>query len=662
MRRGGSARCPRRACRRCCARSLTGGWPAWEMTRGRSSPSLSVIGQDVPLAVWGAAANADEETLVAVVERAVEAHLLGATEHAARFAHALYREALYEGLAPPRRRMLHRRVGEVLSALPVPAAFPPGRVRHASDPDAVAYHFQRAGDDPVIPSAHPGGGAGAARLCLADGGGALRGRRSSCWRGGRAMRGARMAAAAGGAGAPLLRLGAVGGGRRARRSWRKRRVIRCSPPTRDSPKGSAAASIGTGTWVWTRRVPRSACFEASFPLDAATIGPLERLGMATDLDHQRGSSARASAGRPICGRRARWVRESRRASRRPRAGCGSIAPSWGMPSMRWGLPGPRSVSRARRGRCTAVPRRPRGPSASTFSRPSSSGRQMLHYLALPYWADEGDRVERLADEIAAYAAKIREDLARVSRERRNRADSAAARALAQGDGLIADLRAAMLAGFPTTWAALGSARWRASRAMPTWPGRLCGRSSRWRGDHARVEAPHGDYATLASPRRSRSTPSTSPRREMAGGARPLVGLKWDRPWPFGGARALGRVPSRDGDAARAAARADLALAAASDPRQPLAMLAAQRLLGNSTPSPYDPPPPRNASTRRLPSPRACGGAPHERAVTLLARAQLQAARGDREGARAALDDVRALCRPLGAKRALDFGPMRLRRL
>jgi hypothetical protein len=70
------------------------------------------------------------------VEQAVTAHLVEATPDGTgfRFVHALIREALYEGVLPLRRRVLHQKVGEALVGLP-----------HA-DPDAVAYHFQRAGD------------------------------------------------------------------------------------------------------------------------------------------------------------------------------------------------------------------------------------------------------------------------------------------------------------------------------------------------------------------------------------------------------------------------------------------------------------------------------------------------------------------------------------
>jgi tetratricopeptide (TPR) repeat protein len=96
----------------------------------------AVIGQEVPLALWATVAELDDEALLTIVERAVDAHLLEADPAGGRvrFVHALTREALYAGVLPPRRRLWHRRVGEALVAGTRP------------DPDAVAYHFQVAGD------------------------------------------------------------------------------------------------------------------------------------------------------------------------------------------------------------------------------------------------------------------------------------------------------------------------------------------------------------------------------------------------------------------------------------------------------------------------------------------------------------------------------------
>jgi hypothetical protein len=98
---------------------------------------VAVVGQEVPLAVWQAVTRADEETLLAAVERAEAVHLVTSwsTGDGIRFAHALIRDVLYEGVSALRRRHIHRQVGEALIALPAP------------DPDAVAYHFQQAGDE-----------------------------------------------------------------------------------------------------------------------------------------------------------------------------------------------------------------------------------------------------------------------------------------------------------------------------------------------------------------------------------------------------------------------------------------------------------------------------------------------------------------------------------
>ncbi|HEY7035276.1 MAG TPA: AAA family ATPase, partial [Thermomicrobiales bacterium] len=96
----------------------------------------AVIGQELPLALWAEVAEFEEEALLDVVEQAVGAHLLEADRDGirVRFVHALTREALYEGILPPRRRIWHRQIAEVLLAGAAP------------DPDAVAFHLQEAGD------------------------------------------------------------------------------------------------------------------------------------------------------------------------------------------------------------------------------------------------------------------------------------------------------------------------------------------------------------------------------------------------------------------------------------------------------------------------------------------------------------------------------------
>ena len=96
----------------------------------------AVIGQEVPFAIWAAVGGTDEGTLIGIVAQAATARLMEETPDGtgARFLHALIREALYEGILPSRRRRLHRAAGEALATLPNP------------DADAVAHHFRVVGD------------------------------------------------------------------------------------------------------------------------------------------------------------------------------------------------------------------------------------------------------------------------------------------------------------------------------------------------------------------------------------------------------------------------------------------------------------------------------------------------------------------------------------
>lgn len=96
----------------------------------------AVIGHEVPLDIWAAVGAATEDTLLRVAEQGLEACLLieAAGDNAVRFAHALVREALYEEIPKLRRRRLHLHIGEMLAALGSP------------DPDAVAFHLLQAGD------------------------------------------------------------------------------------------------------------------------------------------------------------------------------------------------------------------------------------------------------------------------------------------------------------------------------------------------------------------------------------------------------------------------------------------------------------------------------------------------------------------------------------
>jgi tetratricopeptide (TPR) repeat protein len=106
-----------------------------------------------------------------------------------------------------------------------------------------------------------------------------------------------------------------------------------------------------------------------------------------------------------------------------------------------------------------------------------------------------------------------------------------------------------------------------------------------------------------------------------------------------------------GDTERTHEHAERAHAHASEPRQPLALLAARRLLGelDTEAGRFD-----NAEKHldaSLALADACA-APYERALTLLAIAELRAATSETDAARMLVDTVVAICGPLGARPTL----------
>jgi ATP/maltotriose-dependent transcriptional regulator MalT len=106
-----------------------------------------------------------------------------------------------------------------------------------------------------------------------------------------------------------------------------------------------------------------------------------------------------------------------------------------------------------------------------------------------------------------------------------------------------------------------------------------------------------------------------------------------------------------GEMEQARMRAERALVHATEPRQPLALLAAHRLLGAlaTDASRFD-----DAQTHldaSLTFADACE-APYERALTLLVLAELRLATGDTQGARTLLEEARAICARLSARPAL----------
>src|SRR5690606_4366507 len=80
--------------------------------------------------------SSDLSELLETIEDAVDAHVLEAGPSGTRvmFVHALTRSALYEGIFPPRRRIIHQHIADALLE------------SQTQNPDAIAYHLVQAGD------------------------------------------------------------------------------------------------------------------------------------------------------------------------------------------------------------------------------------------------------------------------------------------------------------------------------------------------------------------------------------------------------------------------------------------------------------------------------------------------------------------------------------
>jgi DNA-binding NarL/FixJ family response regulator len=123
---------------------------------------------------------------------------------------------------------------------------------------------------------------------------------------------------------------------------------------------------------------------------------------------------------------------------------------------------------------------------------------------------------------------------------------------------------------------------------------------------------------------------------------------------------LGRAESGDleaewyraaGDTVRARAHSAQALAHATSPRQPLALLAAHRTLGILATDAGDRAAAEEHFAEALTLADACR-APYERALTLIDHTELLAATDEHRQAHALLDDARELCLPMDAMPAL----------
>jgi len=601
----------------------------------------AAVGQEAALAVLGPLAGMDEEALLAAVEGAAEAGLLTETLDGlhVRFAHALVREAVYTGISPARRRLLHRRIGELLAAQPHP------------DPDAVAMHFGRAADGRAVP-----------------------------WliRAGNRAWGAFSLVSAAERYAAALELLDEAGAKAGERVWlvfllaRMRWLADPARALRDldaaallaETAGDRPLQVGIryqrGFLLCMQGEMRRgiAELEAAVPAVAALSGP-DRVHLT-----ERGWGWRSE--RPdIMGLLPEWLAWTGRFDDALAAGepvvqhapeaAGVPADShYAYASVHLGL----AVAHAAKGRPTEARRA--WAAARSFNLALDHAHQIgmnafqeLNWTVLPYRADRLAERRALADE----------------------AEAAWGRAVgARPDIVPATARLLVL---------LVEGRWDEARSIAIQA--QTARSSGWsRQVPNRVLAEIARARGMADEAWARATellpdgPDTAPGDTWILDTLPLLRLaalvaidRGDLPcaqawlaahdrWLKWSGAVLGQSEGQlgwaayyraAGNATRAGREARVALEHASAPRQPLALLAAHRLLGEMNTDAGLHGAARTHLDAGLALADACA-APYERALTLLALAHLDVAAGDQKGARARLGEVRALCEPLGAKPAL----------
>ncbi len=100
----------------------------------------AVIGNDVPIDLWQTLLPTEPATVSGMVEQVTAARVLdeSADRRGLQFVHALVRDAIYDNIPLIRRRELHRQVADVLIQQQNP------------DLDTVAGHLQQAGDDRAL--------------------------------------------------------------------------------------------------------------------------------------------------------------------------------------------------------------------------------------------------------------------------------------------------------------------------------------------------------------------------------------------------------------------------------------------------------------------------------------------------------------------------------
>ena len=588
----------------------------------------AVIGHEVPLALWAVVAAVTDEVILGAIEPAVAARLLDASADGAtaRFVHALIREALYAAILPPRRRVLHRSVGEVLATIP------------AVEPDTVAYHFQRAGDARAV-----------AWLIRA---------------GDRARRAAAMRTAVDRFDAALALLEGMRQGDAAERGWLLlrlgylRRVLapgqgvadldaagRIAAETGDRALGAAARYYRGIARANESDLRRGVAEMRAGLADLAALPPDERRrvrdALGSTLDHARGALILFLA---LGGRFA----AARDLGERHVPG-DVVLGTWflGMTYAYAALGHPERAGEQMR-RAVATDR-----AGQHYGQLGVDQLSCLTFLTLPYYADDGDAVRRVA-EGGEWAWE------QANRTEYDVQPPALARLpllLLYGrwdeiDQLVPALRMTNTSYRALIIDVLGplarlrgdaAEAWRRVREiLPVGPATAPGRALFFVGVRmqrlaAALALDAGDLATARAWLEAHD-------RWLAWSGAVLGRSEVQALWA--------RYHRLEGDSAQARDCAERALAHATAPRQPLALIAAHRLVGalDTAAGRYEDAHTHLAASLILAD--ACA-APFERSSTLLAMAECSAATGAVPEAMARLGEVRAICAPLGARPTLE---------
>jgi len=598
----------------------------------------AVIGQEVPLDLWAEVAGADEESLLDAIGRAAAARLLEerADGTRVRFVHALIREALHEGILPSRRRQLHRAVGEALATQTDP------------DADAVAHHFREAADARAYPWLIQAGDR--AQLAYAF-----------------VAAGDRIAAAL-----AILELNDTTVGERGWLLWRLGRLRRFSDPLKGIAcldealafARQASDQILIGNTLLDRGMLLHMLGRVRLGLSDMEAG-VATLQMLTSADQRRLrdlpsilevadeiiAEATLSQWLSIAGRfieartRGEYVISAVSSTSLPDAEQGEIS--------REGYLG---VARAYA--VLGLAEQARGAFEHAGELYAATGHYMLlgatfltelHQVLIPYYADRVSERRRIAAEAeTAYAKAIT--------------------AAPDQPARIAGVPLLMLEG---EWAAARQVLDAMPRPLEPFPSVLRATIAAQQGDVELAgqlvretlpdgpETPPGDSDFVQLNRMQYVAAALALEAGDLVAAREWITaydgwIAWSEAilGQSGGQLLWAQYYRKARNSAEAFTYAQRACARASEPRQPLALLAAQRLLGDLAIAAgrYDDASRHVEESLRLAD--ACA-APYERALTLLATVELHLARSKFTDAAMLLDEIRGICEPLEARPALS---------